>query len=57
MPLVRCQKDGKPGVKWGEQGKCYTYTPGNAASIRRAREQAERQGRAIEASKRGSSRR
>lgn len=43
MPVQRCQKDGKDGWKWGEQGTCYTGANGKA--------QAEKQGRAIEASK------
>ena len=24
MPKKRCTRDGKPGLKWGDQGKCYT---------------------------------
>ena len=24
MPVKKCQKDGKNGYKWGNQGKCYT---------------------------------
>lgn len=43
MPLKRCQKDGKDGWKWGDTGKCYVGP--------NAKSQAERQGRAIEASK------
>jgi HK97 family phage prohead protease len=27
MPLQECSLDGLPGVKWGEQGTCYTYDP------------------------------
>lgn len=23
MPLLKCQRDGKPGYKWGEKGHCY----------------------------------
>lgn len=52
MPIMRCQKNGKPGFKWGERGTCYTYTPGDKAGRERAREKALVQGRAIEASKR-----
>ena len=44
MPVKRCQKDGKPGWKWGDQGTCYTG-PG-------AREKALAQGRAIKANQR-----
>jgi len=46
MPVRRCQSDGKPGFKWGDSGKCYTYTEGDQASRDRARAAAERQGRA-----------
>lgn len=49
MPVQRCQEDGEPGFKWGEEGKCYTYEPGNAQSRRAARAAAKRQGRAIRA--------
>lgn len=49
MPVKRCQKDGKPGYKWGDEGKCYVYTPGNEASRKRAKNNAEKQGRAIKA--------
>jgi len=50
MPVQRCQQNNKPGFRWGERGTCYTYTPGNAESRQKARELAERQGRAIRAS-------
>lgn len=45
MPVKRCQKDGKSGFKYGDSGKCYTG--------KGARAKAEKQGRAIEASKHG----
>lgn len=48
MPVKTCQSDGKPGFKWGDAGKCYTYTAGNDASRKRAKEKAIRQGLAIE---------
>lgn len=51
MPVQECQKDGKPGFKWGSEGKCYTYTEGNDRSRERARSKARKQGIAIEASK------
>lgn len=38
--------------RWGDSGKMYTYEPGNERSRAAARGLAERQGRAIEASKR-----
>lgn len=43
MPIMRCQKNGKSGFKYGESGACYTG-PG-------AREKAKKQGQAIEISK------
>lgn len=49
MPVQSCQTGGKPGFKWGDSGACYTYTPSDTASRARARGQAERQGRAINA--------
>lgn len=51
MPVKKCRKNGKPGYKWGDEGKCYTYTPGNKKSRERAEERAEEQGRAIKARK------
>jgi hypothetical protein len=52
MPIVNCTKSGKPGFKWGSENKsCFTYTPGNEASKKRARNKAELQGRAIESNK------
>jgi SPP1 gp7 family putative phage head morphogenesis protein len=52
MPVVACQKGGRPGFKWGSRGFCYTYTPGNKAGRKRARAKAAAQGRAIEAARR-----
>lgn len=49
MPVKRCRKDGKPGYKWGNEGKCYTYTPGSEAARRRAELKAKEQGQAIKA--------
>lgn len=43
MPVGPCQRNGKPGHKWGEEGFCYTG-PGSEGK-------AAAQGRAIEASK------
>lgn len=28
MPVHPCTEDGKPGAKWGDSGKCYTYGAG-----------------------------
>ena len=51
MPVKSCQKDGKPGWKWGDSGYCYTYTKGNKESSKRARQKAIKQGRAIQVNK------
>lgn len=42
MPLMRCQKNGKRGWKWGKSGKCYI---GKGAKAK-----AKRQGRAAKRS-------
>ena len=47
MPVKDCQDTGKPGLKWGDSGKCYTYTPNNEGSRRRAKKSAITQGIAI----------
>ena len=52
MPIQRCRLKGKPGFKWGNDGKCYTYTPGDKAGLERAKNKAAKQGQAVEASKR-----
>lgn len=49
MPVQKCQKNGKPGYRWGEQGKCYTYPPGNKSRRKWAYSMARRQGQAIKA--------
>ena len=50
MPINPCSSNGKPGYKFGDSGKCYTYTPGNAASRSNARNKAIEQERAARAS-------
>jgi len=50
MPIKSCNEDGKPGYKYGDEGKCYHYEPGNEESRKRAYDRAAEQGRAIEAS-------
>ena len=50
MPVQACRLNNKPGFKWGNSGRCYTYTAGNDAGRRRARNKAETQGRAVRAS-------
>ena len=51
MPVKSCNKDSKPGWKWGDSGHCYTYTPGDKSSSKRARNKAIKQGRAIQVNK------
>ncbi|MHA1302897.1 MAG: XkdF-like putative serine protease domain-containing protein [Candidatus Heimdallarchaeaceae archaeon] len=48
MPIQNCYENNKPGYRWGEAGKCYTYTPGNEASRKNAKRKAILQGVAIE---------
>lgn len=48
MPIQDCTKDGKPGYQYGDEGFCYTYTPGNEASQVAAKRKAIMQGAAIE---------
>lgn len=50
MPVQPCRTEGKPGLKWGQNGHCYSYTPGDKASRERARTRAAAQGQAIRAS-------
>ena len=47
MPIKSCELDTKPGFKWGDSGKCYTYTKDNEGSLRNARKKAAIQGLAI----------
>jgi hypothetical protein len=51
MPVQRCNLGGKIGYKYGEGGKCYTYTAGDEAGRKRAKHKAALQGAAIEGSK------
>jgi rubrerythrin len=48
MPVQECNENNKPGYRYGESGKCYTYTAGNEESRKRAKQQAHIQGAAIE---------
>jgi len=50
MPIYVCQRDGKPGFKWGERGYCYVYKRGDNRSQSRARNKAAAQGRAVKVS-------
>jgi len=47
MPIHNCQIDNKPGYKWGDQGRCYEYTPNDADSKAEAKKKAVAQGVAI----------
>ena len=47
MPVKECELEGKPGLKWGDSGKCYTYTPNNEGSRKNAKKTALTQGLAI----------
>jgi hypothetical protein len=48
MPIQVCKANGKPGYKYGDEGKCYTYKAGSKSSRKRAKQQAINQGLAIE---------
>ena len=50
MPVQSCQRNGKPGFKWGKSGYCYTYKKEDEASRKRAIAKAAKQGRAIKRS-------
>ena len=47
MPIKDCQDNGKPGLKWGDSGKCYTYTPKDERSRNKAKKSAITQGIAV----------
>lgn len=47
MPVKNCTSEGKPGYKWGDEGKCYIYSPGNEIERKEAKENAINQGIAI----------
>lgn len=42
-----CKENGKPGFKYGEEGKCYTYPPGSESGRNSAKRKAIMQGSAI----------
>src|SRR5436190_24133833 len=48
MPIEACTLNGKPGWRWGKQGRCYTYRPNSEASSNEAKRRAHVQGYAIE---------
>lgn len=47
MPLMSCNKDGKPGIKYGNGGACYIYNEGDTEGMKRAKHSAILQGSAI----------
>jgi len=47
MPVKRCMDNNKPGWKFGDSGKCYTYISGNEKSSNDAKRKAHLQGVAI----------
>lgn len=47
MPVKECQENGKPGFKWGDEGKCYVYTPKDEKERNQAKKKAILQGIAI----------
>jgi hypothetical protein len=47
MPVKSCEDNGNAGFKWGDEGKCYTYSPNNEGSRRNAKKSATIQGLAI----------
>ncbi|MEY4332939.1 MAG: hypothetical protein RLZZ196_1677 [Bacteroidota bacterium] len=47
MPVQECKENNKPGYKWGEEGKCYTYSPDNETEKKNAKKKALIQGLAI----------
>jgi hypothetical protein len=49
MPVERATANGRPGYRWGKEGKVYTYTPGSRTSRARAFAAATRQGQAARA--------
>ena len=50
MPIKRCTEDDLPGFKFGDSGKCYTFTPGDKESMESAKSKAQAQERAAYAS-------
>lgn len=44
MPVKICSDNDNPGFKWGDSGKCYTYTRGDSESMGEAKRKATLQG-------------
>lgn len=47
MPMQRCERDGRPGWKWGDAGTCYLFAPDDQASEQDARRKAMAQAAAM----------
>jgi len=47
MPVKSCSENGKSGFKWGDSGKCYTYTKGDEEEKNSAKQKAYLQGAAV----------
>ena len=47
MPVKECQSENKPGFKYGDSGKCYTYDPKNVGQKNNAKKSAITQGISI----------
>lgn len=45
--VQKCQRDGHPGFKYGESGKCYVYGSGTDNTKGEAKKKAIKQGKAI----------
>lgn len=50
MPVHRSKDSQGPYYQWGDSGKKYHYTAGDRTSREKAKEKAEKQGRAARAS-------
>lgn len=51
MPVQRGKDKDGPYYQWGESGKKYRYESGDENSRKEAKQKAEKQGRAVKASK------
>lgn len=47
MPVKQCTSNGRSGFKWGDAGKCYTYSQGDTSGMNKAKQKAHLQGAAI----------
>lgn len=47
MPIHKVTVNNRPAFQWGNSGKKYPYTPGNKASMKKAKQKAIDQGLAV----------